>query len=173
MSGPRAAEADPGLRLRDLQRQDLGAVVRLDALRTGRAKRAYWETVFDRYLERTPDPLRIGLAAEAGGRLGGYLFGEVRAFEFGSEECGWVFALAVDPRAGREGLASSLLAEACLRFREGGVPRVRTMVRRNDVPVLSFFRANGFQGGPFVQLELDLAEVGFPRPVPAAARRAR
>jgi hypothetical protein len=30
------------------------------------------------------------------------------------------------------------------------------MVRRNDVPVLSFFRANGFVGGEFVQLELDL-----------------
>jgi hypothetical protein len=30
------------------------------------------------------------------------------------------------------------------------------MVGRNNVPVLSFFRANGFVGGSFVQLELDL-----------------
>jgi hypothetical protein len=28
------------------------------------------------------------------------------------------------------------------------------MVRRNDVPVLTFFRTNGFAGGPYVQLEL-------------------
>jgi hypothetical protein len=36
------------------------------------------------------------------------------------------------------------------------VARVRTMVRRADVPVLSFFRSNGFFAGSFVQLELDL-----------------
>jgi hypothetical protein len=28
------------------------------------------------------------------------------------------------------------------------------MVRRNNVPVLTFFRTNGFAGGPYVQLEL-------------------
>ena len=58
----------------------------------------------------------------------------------------------------RGGIASRLLAEACRRFAHGGVTRVRTMVRRNDVPVLSFFRSNGFVGGSFVQLELDLGE---------------
>ena len=30
------------------------------------------------------------------------------------------------------------------------------MMRRNDVPVLSFFRSQGFAGGPYVQLELEL-----------------
>ena len=32
------------------------------------------------------------------------------------------------------------------------------MVRRNDVAVLSFFRAQEFIGGSFVQLELDLMD---------------
>ena len=32
------------------------------------------------------------------------------------------------------------------------------MVARNRVDVLSFFRANGFVGGSFVQLERDLLE---------------
>ena len=36
--------------------------------------------------------------------------------------------------------------------------RVRTMVQRTDISVLSFFRANGFEGGSFAQLELDLEE---------------
>jgi hypothetical protein len=31
-------------------------------------------------------------------------------------------------------------------------------IRRNDVPVTAFFRSNGFVGGSFVQLELDLGE---------------
>jgi hypothetical protein len=32
------------------------------------------------------------------------------------------------------------------------------MVRRTDVPVLAFFRRNGFVGGAFLQLELELEE---------------
>jgi len=31
-------------------------------------------------------------------------------------------------------------------------------VSRDDVPVLSFFRASGFRGGAFVQLEVELPE---------------
>ncbi len=33
-----------------------------------------------------------------------------------------------------------------------------TSVRRNAAPVLAFFRANGFVGGRFVQLEQDLED---------------
>ena len=54
----------------------------------------------------------------------------------------------------RRGVASALLAEAVRRLRAAGVATVRTMVRRNNVPVLTFFRTNGFAGGPYVQLEL-------------------
>jgi ribosomal protein S18 acetylase RimI-like enzyme len=39
------------------------------------------------------------------------------------------------------------------RFGDMGVELVRTMVRRNDVPMLSFFRSQGFAGGPFSELE--------------------
>jgi ribosomal protein S18 acetylase RimI-like enzyme len=143
-----------GTRIRELREGDVPEVVRLDAQRTGRAKAAYWKRVFSDF--RRGGDGRIGLAAEAGEGLSGYLLGEVRAFEFGSEPCGWVFAVAVDPASERAGVATALLEEACLRFRRAGVARVRTMVRRNDVPFLSFFRARGFVGGPFVQLERDL-----------------
>jgi GNAT superfamily N-acetyltransferase len=154
------APGAPGIR--DLDRTDLAGVVRIDALHTGLGKPAYWERVFkDLRRRKGPDrrdaeALRVGLAAEDRERLIGYLVGEVRAFEFGSERCGWVHALAVDPRHLRAGVASALLAEACRRFRAAGVRSVRTMVGRSNVPVLSFFRASGFVGGSFVQLELDL-----------------
>jgi ribosomal protein S18 acetylase RimI-like enzyme len=158
---PRAPEAARGTtpRIRALRAADLGEVARIDALHTGAPKRAYWRDVLDRFLKPGTKAVRIGLAAEARDGLAGYLLGEVRAFEFGSEACGWIFAVGVDPRSARQRVASQLLAEAAERFREQGAPRIRTMVRRNDVPVLAFFRANGFRGGPFVQLELDLQEV--------------
>lgn len=146
--------------IRALRAGDLAAVARIDAAHTGRAKQAYWEAVFDDVLGRgrTGEP-RVGLAAERGGRLVGYVIGEVRAFEFGSEPCGWVVAVGVERKELRRGTASLLLAEACRRFQDAGIERVRTMVRRNDVPVTAFFRSNGFAGGSFVQLEVNLGEV--------------
>jgi len=150
--------------VRRLRSDDLGQVIELDAALTGEAKEAYWTGVFERFLR---DERCIGLAAvePAGkGRLKGYLFGELRAFEFGSKACGWIFAVGVHPDAMRTGVASALLAEARRLFRALGVDAVRTMVPRTDVPFLSFFRRHGFVGGPFVQLELGLDRDDEERP---------
>ena len=145
------------LRIRDLRDSDVREVIRIDALRTGRRKSAYWRRVFGEFRRTGDGHVRVGLAAENGGPgLAGYLLGEVRAVEFGSGPCGWVFAVAVGPAHGRSGVATALLEEACRRFRRAEVTKVRTMVARTDVPFLSFFRARGFVGGPFVQLERGL-----------------
>ena len=145
-----------GLRIRRLSLADLPGVTRIDAHHTGSRKPAYWKRVLGEFLGRRGGEPRVGLAAELEGRLAGYLLGEVRAFEFGSGPCGWIFAVGVDPSRLRLGVASALLAEACRAFRAAGVSQVRTMVRRNDVPVLAFFRSSGFSGGSYVQLELDV-----------------
>lgn len=152
-AGDRVAQ-DAAPRVRKLRAADLAAVVELDALLTGERKQAYWREVFERF---PSDGRRIGLACVGtGGRLEGFLFGEVRAFEFGSEPCGWIFAVGVDPQSSRTGIGSSLLARAKSLLGEQGVTAVRTMVRRQDVPLLAFFRGQGFVGGPFVQLESEL-----------------
>jgi ribosomal protein S18 acetylase RimI-like enzyme len=144
------------VRVRPLVAGDIDAVVALDARLRGRAVTGYWHRERAAFLVRERRPLRVAIGAERDGELVGFLFGEERAFEFGSEPCGWIFAVAVAPDRQREGTASLLLAEACRRFRDGGLARVRTMVRRRDVPVLAFFRAHGFAAGEFTQLELEL-----------------
>lgn len=150
----------PAVAVRPLTGRDLATVARIDAQHTGASKLRYWRGVFTDFLRRSPAAGRVGLGAEVDGRLAGYVFGEVRAFEFGSPPCGWVFAIGVDPRQVRRGVASALLEAACDRFRAAGVTQVRTMVRRTDIPVLSFFRASGFAGGPFAQLERDVDDRG-------------
>lgn len=142
--------------IRSLQPRDREEVARIDERITGVRKAGYWDRILREFLDPPKAERTIGLAAEDAGGLVGYLLGEVRAFEFGSEPCGWIFAVGVAPEWLRRGVASGLLEEACARFRTAGVTRVRTMVRRNDVPVLAFFRSNGFVGGRFVQLETEL-----------------
>lgn len=140
--------------IRSLAASDLDAVVRIDAIHTGEAKPAYWKQVFDDFVVSRTRQGGVGLAAAQGHELAGFLLGDIRAFEFGSEPCGWILEVGVDPAFARAGVASMLLVEACRRLRAAGVSTIRTMVRRNDVPVLTFFRTNGFAGGPYVQLEL-------------------
>jgi ribosomal protein S18 acetylase RimI-like enzyme len=141
-------------RIRPLTRRDLAAVVRIDAIHTGFDQRAYWNRLFREFLAPSSGRRRVALAAEVDGTVAGFLLADVRAFEFGSEPCGWILEVGVDPRETRRGVASALLGEAVRRLRACGVSTVRTMVRRNNVPVLTFFRTNGFAGGPYVQLEL-------------------
>ena len=150
--------AAPKPAVRRLTARDLPEVVRIDAAQTGARKPAYWRRVL---LDRRPPEggARVRLAAPSRSGLAGYLIGEVRAFEFGSEPCGWVVAIAVDRGHVRTCVASALLDSASVAFRRAGVTSVRTMVRRNDVPVLSFFRSNRFVAGAYVQLELDLTEL--------------
>ncbi len=142
--------------IRPLSSADLADVARIDARHTGRCKTAYWRGILREFLDAGHARSRVGLAAADAGRIAGYLLGEIRAFEFGSEPCGWIFAVAVDPGAAHRGIGSALVAEARRRFRRQGVSTVRTMVRRNDVPLLAFFRSNGFAGGSFVELERDV-----------------
>jgi ribosomal protein S18 acetylase RimI-like enzyme len=144
------------VRLRRIVPDDLDRVVAIDALHRGKAVPGYWREVRDAFLTRRRDAVRVALGAEVDGELAGFLFGEVRAFEFGSPPCGWIFAVGVDPAHQRAGIASRLLDEACRRFQSAGIATVRTMVERRDVPVLAFFRAHGFAAGEFTQLELTL-----------------
>jgi ribosomal protein S18 acetylase RimI-like enzyme len=150
-------EAATDITVRSLTPADLDWVCEIDTLRTGVAKPLYWRRIFADFLDPGRGGAeRVGLAAFAGDEPAGYLLGEVRAFEFGSPPCGWVFAVGVAPKHDRFGHASTLLEEACRLFRAAGVTTVRTMVRRDDIPVLSFFRARGFTGGAFYQLERSL-----------------
>lgn len=151
--------ADASLDVRALCLEDLPEVRRIDTMNTGEDRAEFWGRIAQVFFGPSGDGrVRMALGVEHANGLAGFLLGEVRAFEFGSTACGWVFAVGVDPARARRGVASALLDEACRRFAAEGVRTVRTMVLRTDVPVLSFFRSNGFVGGSFAQLELDISE---------------
>lgn len=147
--------------IRPLKRDDAVAIAAIDAAHTKVDKREFWDDVVARHL-RASGKSRVGLVAVEGPRekVVGYLLAQVRAFEFGSEECGWIYAVGVHPQRLRSGIAGDLMKTALQRLRECGVQVVRTMVRRDDVAVLTFFRSRGFAAGPYVELEQRLDPEG-------------
>jgi len=118
-------------------------------------KPAYWRGIFDHYVKGGKKD-RIFLVAEAGDQVVGFISGEVRAWEFGSPPCGWVFALAVSPESRGMGIAQRMFGEICRRLKQAGVTTVRTMVDRNNKVTLSFFRSQGLRTGRYIELEKEV-----------------
>ncbi len=130
------------LTIRPVDETDIGAIVRIDEKITGHYRPEVWERRVSYYVRRDPE---CSLVAEEGGRVIGFMLGEVRSGEFGLEEpTGWIGVLGVDPEA-RGKAAGRQLAEAMFEhFRARGVGSVRTMVEDDRPELLQFFAALGF-----------------------------
>jgi ribosomal protein S18 acetylase RimI-like enzyme len=157
-----AQEADTNMavRVRRVQAADIPHVIALDARVTKLAKAEYWNDVFRRYGKQRLHE-RFFLIAEnrqdnTKPNVLGFIIGEIRAWEFGSTPCGWVFALSVEPDTRLHGIGSALLEAIAVEFKKAGVVKMRTMVAREDRLHLLFFRSEGMMAGPYSQLEKDL-----------------
>jgi len=148
--------------IRRVNKADLDHVTALDERVTKIAKPGHWHDIFERYAERRVKE-RFFLVAEAAEGaterpLLGYIVGEVRTWEFGSEPCGWVFAFSVEPGTREQGIGEKLFADISDRFKQAGITTMRTMVPRNNQLHMAFFRSEGMVAGPYIQLEKDLDE---------------
>lgn len=150
-----STEMKENISIRNAIASDLEAVISLDQWAPMSAKPAYWAGVFDHYLHRNKED-RFFLVAELNGTVVGFIIGEVRAWEFGSPPCGWVFALAVSPDARQTGIGQQMFEEISRRLKKAGVTTVRTMVSREDKLTLSFFRGLGLCSGKYIELEKQI-----------------
>jgi ribosomal protein S18 acetylase RimI-like enzyme len=154
-------KSETELEIRHVRASDLDAIIALDAHVTGLAKDPYWREIFASYGQHGLKD-RFFLVAEARDETGadtavaGFIVGEVRAWEFGSAPCGWVFALSVEPEARLRGVGEALLEAISAEFRNAGVSKMRTMVAKDSRLPLLFFRGEGMMAGPYIQLEKDL-----------------
>ncbi len=155
-----AMQANTAVRVRRVQAADIPHVIALDTRVTKLAKAEYWSDVFRRYGKQRLHE-RFFLVAEnridrADPHVLGFIIGEIRAWEFGSTPCGWVFALSVEPETRLHGIGSALLEAISGEFKKAGVSKMRTMVARDGRLPLLFFRSEGMMAGPYIQLEKDI-----------------
>jgi ribosomal protein S18 acetylase RimI-like enzyme len=133
----------PGVRVRPLDELDISAIVRIDEMIGGHYRPEVWERRIGYYLRRDPE---APVVAEVGGKVVGFMLGEVRSGEFGLEEpTGWIEVLGVDP--GHRGKAiGRLMAESMLEhFRRQGAQSVRTLVDEEMGEIRHFFSSLGFE----------------------------
>ncbi len=141
--------------IRRARPDDAAAVVALDQATTGQSKADYWRDMIAQFSGAQADR-RAFLVAESAGRVVGFISGEIRAFEFGAEPRGWVFAVAVDPTIRVKNVGTRLFDELCAIFQKAGVEKVSTLIERDSDLVLAFFRSQGMIFGRYIQMEKEL-----------------
>ncbi len=154
MNEPPTKKTRPDLRIRSAAETDLAAIMTFDERSNKDANPRYWQEMFTRY--GSDKSKQLFLVCESDREIVGFIIGEIRDWEFGSHPCGWVFALGVRPDIRLGGVATGLYASLCQFFKAAGVDTVRTMLARQDIDSLSFFRSQGMMAGPYVQLEKEL-----------------
>lgn len=145
-----------GLIIRNAEEGDLARIIDLDIEISGIDKPAYWKESFQRF-----GGLQEGrhfLVATIDNHIAGFIVGEIRAWEFGSPPGGWVFSLTVDPNTRLGGVATTMFNTICSYFRKAGVDKVHTMIDRDNITVMSFFRSQGMMAGTSIPLEMDLSD---------------
>ncbi len=144
----------PDVRIRAMNELDLDGITRIDERITGRYRPEVWEERATYYIRRDAEASQV---AESGGKVVGFMLGEVRGGEFGLEEAtGWVDFMGVDPDARGSGIGRRLADALLAHFRSKGATVARTMVRNEDEGIISFVRSMGFAPAPISALEKRL-----------------
>lgn len=134
---------------------DLPAVIALDEILTGLRKPEIWYGYYNPVMTGAQ---RYFMVARLEDELVGYVVGEVRAWEFGSPPCGWLFAIGVTAEHRLSGIGTLLLNALRESFRPTGVQTMRTMIHIDDHLLISFFRRHGMTAGPFIELETEIED---------------
>ena len=103
------------------------------------------------------EPL-LNLGAAIDGKLVGFMFAEIRHWEFGrGETTGWIKVLGVDPEYQGRGIGRKLGETLLDHFRRKNITKVRTLVDWYEGDLISFFRSLGFDILNMIPLEKELA----------------
>lgn len=141
--------------LRPLRPDDLDAVVALDRLSAGLARRPYFEKRLAAALRSPRRHLQFALTAGTG--LAGFLVARIVGGEYGRpEEVVVLEALGVDPTFRREGLGRRLLTGLETLMHSRGIHRVVTQVDWRNHGMLQFLAGAGFSLAPRSLLERPL-----------------
>jgi ribosomal protein S18 acetylase RimI-like enzyme len=160
------------IRIRPLREADVEAIIEIDARISGEEKAGFWRGLLTLYepggpageaeedRPREPGPARpsptyLCEVAESGGRVVGFILGDVQPWQFGMPRCGRIIAVGVRPEERGSGVGSRLAREILEAFRKMDLDLVQCLVRPGD-PLGAFFASLGFAPSSWLTLEKPL-----------------
>ncbi|MCK0511352.1 GNAT family N-acetyltransferase [Aromatoleum buckelii] len=139
--------------MRVMNKDDLNAIVEIDAVASKQNRRDYYE----RKLETILNPkhnINASLVCEIDGKVAGFVMGDIYFGEFGiPESTATIDTIGVDPRVQNHGVASELLEQFMMNMKAGGVSKVYTLVNWDDFALEKFFSRQKFVPSKRINLE--------------------
>ena len=90
--------------------------------------------------------------AEVDGELVGFILGDIRGVEYGTEIGGWIDMMGVAPKRQSMGVGRMLVETFCAECQKQGV-KVMVIVMGNDKRLVKFWNCVGFRKGNLVSYE--------------------
>jgi ribosomal protein S18 acetylase RimI-like enzyme len=144
---------DEEVRIRKMTEADLPKVKEIDREVVGPERALSW-------------PLRVeahwwvyrgmpNFVAEAGSELVGFVMGDIRGTEYGTDVSGWIDMIGVLPRSQGRGIGRRLVGAFCRECEVQGV-RARVVFMETDKRLAGFWSSLGFRKGNILSYELKL-----------------
>jgi ribosomal protein S18 acetylase RimI-like enzyme len=138
--------------IRNLEKNDLDAIVAIEERVTGVARRGYWEKRIE--ISEAIRPHWASLVAEIDNRVGGFLLGRAGELEFGLPgTVAWIEIIGVDPAYRHRGIARALLEQFTSSAEDHGIKTIFTLVGRDQPDIKSFFNGLGFTQGEMLHFQ--------------------
>jgi ribosomal protein S18 acetylase RimI-like enzyme len=142
------------IHVRDLRAEDLSAIVTIEDLTTGVARRDYWKKRME--ISEAIRPHWTSLVAEMDNRVVGFIFGRAGELEFGlAGSVAWIEIIGVHPAYRRKGVAAQLMDHFISSARDHGIRTFSTLVRDGNDEMEDFFTKLGFVQGKMLHFQKE------------------
>jgi ribosomal protein S18 acetylase RimI-like enzyme len=140
--------------IRNLEKNDVAAIVAIEERVTGVARRGYWEKRIE--ISEAIRPHWASLVAELDNRVVGFLLGRAGELEFGlpgTVAC--IEIIGVDPAYRHRGIARALLEQFTSSAEDHGVKTIFTLVGREQPEIKNFFNRLVFAQGEMLHFQKE------------------
>lgn len=144
------------IHVRNMEKDDLPAIVDIEERQTGVARPHYWEKRIE--ISEAIRPHWASLVAELDNRVVGFILGRAGELEFGLPgTVGWIEMIGVDPAYRRRGVARALVAKFAESAEDHGIRTIFTLITSNQTEIQNFFSQLGFIQGKMLHYQKEIA----------------
>ena len=142
-----------GISIREMEDGDIAHICRIQETITKKKAPKSWARDVQEHIAKNK---RECLTATEGGKVVGFIIGNIKTLEYGLEKSGWIVTLGVDPKYMGRGVGKALGEKLLAHFKNEGCGEVYTSVVWDSTDLLAFFKSLGFKRSDFINLERDL-----------------
>ena len=135
-----------------MQEEDIPAILEIDQKVVGKDRTPTWPQRASSHFRTYYPPLSY--VALVGGRVVGFILGDIRGAEYALPLSGWIDIMGVDPAYQSQGIGHRLIDTFFQGCRSRGL-KARAIVRDGDTRLLHFLNQMSFRRGELVEFVRD------------------